>query len=169
MVGDRSRYGLFVSSLGAIVLAVAVFLPWYAAGAHPAGQSLPGVELGALSASQAMGGLSIVMLVLAALALLDALVPVVRAAGSVPDGAGGAVVLLGVVASICVLYRMVVPPAGVEHMVAMSLREGGWLALLGSLAMALGGIWPRAMPALALGEAGGGDVFAALGSWASGR
>jgi len=29
MAGARSRYGLAVSSLGAIALAVAVFLPWY--------------------------------------------------------------------------------------------------------------------------------------------
>jgi hypothetical protein len=29
MVGDRPRYGLLISALGAIVLAVSVFLPWY--------------------------------------------------------------------------------------------------------------------------------------------
>ena len=29
MAGDRSRYGLLVSALGAIVLALSVFLPWY--------------------------------------------------------------------------------------------------------------------------------------------
>jgi len=29
MAGDRPRYGLLVSALGAIVLAVSVFLPWY--------------------------------------------------------------------------------------------------------------------------------------------
>jgi hypothetical protein len=29
MTGDRPRYGLLVSAFGAVVLAVAVFLPWY--------------------------------------------------------------------------------------------------------------------------------------------
>ena len=29
MAADRSRYGLLVSALGAVLLAVAVFLPWY--------------------------------------------------------------------------------------------------------------------------------------------
>ena len=29
MAGDRPRYGLLVSALGAVVLAVSVFLPWY--------------------------------------------------------------------------------------------------------------------------------------------
>ena len=29
MAGDRARYGLLISTLGAIVLAVSVFLPWY--------------------------------------------------------------------------------------------------------------------------------------------
>ena len=38
--------------------------------------------------------MSIVLLVLAGLALLDALLPLVRA-GSVPDGAGASLVLLG--------------------------------------------------------------------------
>ena len=29
MAGDRPRYGLLISALGAILLAVSVFLPWY--------------------------------------------------------------------------------------------------------------------------------------------
>src|SRR5664280_1158818 len=29
MAGERPRYGLFVSALGAVVLAISVFLPWY--------------------------------------------------------------------------------------------------------------------------------------------
>ena len=32
MASDRSRSGALISALGAIVLAVAVFLPWYAVG-----------------------------------------------------------------------------------------------------------------------------------------
>ena len=145
MVGERSRYGLSVSALGAIVLAVSLFLPWY--GTSPvqqaAGGPLASQHLAALSGEHALRDLSIVLLALAGLAMLDALLPLVRTRAPLPGGAGGSVVLLGIVASACVLYRMVDPPASVGALPSPSLREGAWLALLGSLAMALGGMWPR--------------------------
>ena len=40
-------------------------------------------------------------------------------------------------------YRMAAPPVPAGGLVALSLREGSWLALLGSLMMVLGPIWPR--------------------------
>lgn len=116
MPGDRSRYGLFVSALGAVVLAVSVFLPWY--------------------------GLSIVLLALAALAMLDALLALARHGAPVPGGAGSSVVLLGAVAAVCAIYRMIELPAA-AGLLALSSREGAWLALLGALTMVLGGMWPR--------------------------
>jgi len=145
MVGDRSRYGLSVSAVGAIVLALSVFLPWYGASlaAHPDLGVLSHHHPAALSGQHALRDMSVVLLVLAGLAILDALVPLVRTGAPLPGGAGGSVVLLGVVASVCVLYRMVDPPAATGELMAMSLREGAWLALLGSLTMALGGMWPR--------------------------
>jgi hypothetical protein len=42
-----------------------------------------------------------------------------------------------------VIYRMAQPPVPAGGMVALSLREGSWLALLGSLMMVLGPIWPQ--------------------------
>jgi hypothetical protein len=174
MAGERSRYGLVVSALGAIVLAVSVFLPWYGvsftagglafvqqvgnqvasqfgnaalqgyvSGLHANLSGLAGRELTALSAHQALKDLNIVLLVLAALALLDALVPLARHAGGVPEGAGASVVVLGSIAVVCVAYRMVVPPKPAGDLISLSLREGAWLALLGSLTMVGGGLWPR--------------------------
>jgi hypothetical protein len=174
MSADRSRYGLLVSSVGAILLAVAVFLPWYGLSLTASGVafvqrlgdqvvaqygnaalqgylgplhanigSLAGQQLAAVSAHQVLKDLNIVLLVLAGLALLDALLPLVRAA-ALPDGAGASLVLLGSVASACVLYRMIVPPAPTGgELLSVSLREGSWLALLGSLMMLAGGLWPR--------------------------
>jgi hypothetical protein len=174
MPGDRSRYGLVASAVGAIVLAVSVFLPWYgvsftASGilfvqqvgdqvassfgnatlqsymtafhAHIGG--LAGQQFLALSAHQALKDMNIVLLVLAGLALLDALVPLARSSSPLPVGAGASVVLLGAVSAACVLYRMLVPPTPAGNLVALSLREGAWLALLGSLTMVLAGLWPR--------------------------
>ncbi len=174
MPGERSRYGLLASALGAIVLAISVFLPWYGVSLTPGGialvqqvgdhlaaqygnatlqadvgglhsevAGLAGQQVVALSAHQALKDMNILLLVLAGLALLDALVPLARSDASLPDGAGASVVLLGSVATICVLYRMIVPPTPPGGVLALSLREGAWLALLGSLTMVLAGLWPR--------------------------
>jgi hypothetical protein len=177
MSGDRSRYGLLVSALGAILLAVSVFLPWYglsftstgiafvqqvtdhlasqygnaslqaALGAqHASLSALAGHEFTAVSAHQALKNINVALLVLAFLAVLDALIPLASGGSSVPDGGGAAILLLGTLATVCIVYRMVRPPTPAGELVALSLREGAWLALLGSLAMLAGGLWPRARP-----------------------
>src|SRR6476646_3837174 len=174
MAGERSRYGLMASALGAIVLAVSVFLPWYGvsfttsgvafvqqvgdqvasqfgnatlqsyvSGLHANLSALAGHQFAALSAHQALKNLNVVLLVLAGLALLDALLPLARHAASVPEGAGASVVVLGSVAAACVVYRMAVPPTPDGGLVSLSLREGAWFALLGSLTMVGAGLWPR--------------------------
>ncbi|HEY4897682.1 MAG TPA: hypothetical protein VII01_16550 [Solirubrobacteraceae bacterium] len=196
MAGDRSRYGLAVSSLGAIVLAVSVFLPWYGisftssgialaqhmgdqvaaqygnaslqaymASLHPALSALAGQQLGAVSAHQTLHILNVVLLVIAGLALLDALLPLARSDGSMPAGAGGSVVFLGMVAAACVAYRMLMPPVPAGEVVSLSLREGSWLALLGSLAMVLGGLWPRAVPASSQSDSQVVGAWSGLSGW----
>jgi hypothetical protein len=196
MAGDRSRYGLLVSALGAIMLAVAVFLPWYGVSLTPTGISfvqqlgdqfatqfgnatlqsyvgafhgslagLAGQQLGAVSAHQVLKDSNVLLLVLAGLAMLDALFPLARAAAVVPDGAGGAVVLLGGLACACVLYRMIVPPTPAGGIVALSLREGPWLALLGSMMMVLGGVWPRTFSLSSSSSTGGVDLWSGLSGW----
>jgi hypothetical protein len=173
MVGDRSRYGLLVSALGAVLLAVSVFLPWYGlsftatgiayvqhvgdqvvaqygnaslqgylAPFHAGVSSLAGQEFAAVSAHEALKDISVVLLIISGLALLDALFPLVRTI-SLPDGAGASLALLGSVATACVLYRLIERPVPAGGLVAMSLREGTWLALLGALMLLAGGLWPR--------------------------
>jgi hypothetical protein len=195
MQANRSRYGLMVSSLGAILLIVSVFLPWYGISVTPAGASLigqvgdqfaaqfgnaalqsyvgglhgtfaslAGQRLGGVSAHQVLSHVSVVLLVLAALALLDAMLPLARAS-AVPDGAGGAVVLLGLLAGAVVVYRMVSPPTPAGNIIALSLREGAWLALMGSLMMAVGGFWPSSLPGITSAEARGTDIWASLSGW----
>jgi hypothetical protein len=185
MTNERSRYGLLVSSLGAALLATSVFLPWYRVsvteagagsvghigsqlavklgGVHGTLAAFAGQQVGALTAEQALSALSVILLVLAGLALVDALLPLIRGGGSgVPAGAGGAVVLLGVVAGACVVYRMIAPPAPAGELVALSLREGAWLSLVGATMIALGGLWPSRLPAIAPAEAFGPDIWASL-------
>jgi hypothetical protein len=185
-----------VSALGAIVLAVSVFLPWYGVSFTPGGVALvqhvgdqvasqfgnptlqtyvsglhanlaglAGHEFMALSAHQALKDLNVVLLVLAGLALLDALFPLARSAAPIPEGAGGSVVLVGSVATVCVLYRMVVPPTPAGELFTLSLREGAWLALIGSLTMVGAGLWPRFFPAAPAGETHVETVWSGLSGW----
>jgi hypothetical protein len=195
-MGDRSRYGLVVSALGAILLAVSVFLPWYgltftASGiafvqqvadqvasqygnaalqayigaAHAHLSALAGQEIAAVSAHQALKNLNIVLLVLAGLAMLDALIPLARASAAAPDGGGAAVVVLGGLATACVAYRMVNPPSPAGGLVSLSLREGAWLALLGSLAIVAGGLWPRRIRARGSSDAELERAWSSLSGW----
>jgi hypothetical protein len=187
---------LVVAALGAVVLAVSVFLPWYGvsltsaglAAAHQPGQSLAdqlggtlatayqGIvhgHLGAqeftkLSGHQALRDLSVILLVLAGLALLDALIPLTRASAGVPEGAGGSLGLLGALAAACVVFRMCFPPSPGGELLALSTREGAWLALLGALAMVTGGLWPSCHPVQRIEELGFSDPWAVLASWSRG-
>jgi hypothetical protein len=199
MAGDRSRYGLAVSAVGAVVLAVSVFLPWYGVsftstgisfvaqigdqvasqygnatlqsymnGLHPDLATLAGQQFTALSAHQTLHELNIVLLVLAGLALLDALLPLARSDAVMPAGAGGSVVVLGTIATACVLYRMVDPPTPAGGLLSLSLLEGAWLALLGSLTMVLGGLWPRAVFSPAVSEAHVRGAWSGLSGWTPG-
>jgi hypothetical protein len=146
MDAARSRYGLLVSALGASLLAVAVFLPWYSV-AHAAGAARAGAQPATASAIETVQGIGIALIVLAFLALTDALLPLARHA-RVPAGAGASLALLGGIAGAFVVYRMLDVPAPAA---AQSLRAGAWLALAGAVMIATGGFWPRVSmpPALA--------------------
>jgi hypothetical protein len=134
-----------MSALGAVGLAVAVFLPWYriSASAHVGVGASPVHALTIISTQPALADMKIFLLAIAGLAMLDALLPLLRTGAPVPGGAGGSVVLLGLVAAACALCRIVDPPALSGGEVALSLLEGPWLALMAALAMVLGGTWPR--------------------------
>jgi hypothetical protein len=107
-----------------------------------------GRELGSLSGHQALKYMSIVLLVLAALALLDSLAGLAGARpGGGSAGAGASLVLVGFVASVCVGFRLISPPDIPTGFFSISLREGGWLSLFGALLILAGGLWPRVQSA----------------------
>ncbi len=188
---DRQRYGLLVSCLGAMLLAVSVFLPWYglsftaagvalvqqlgnevaaqfgnaalqsyAASAHNHLGGLAGHPLGGVSAHQVLKHMNVLLLVVAGLGIALALVPLALSRSLLTGGDGQLLALLGGLASLCVAYRMVVPPSPVGGLIAFSLREGAWLALLGSLAMVVGGLMPRS------GAISGRRAPSVQGAWA---
>jgi hypothetical protein len=196
MAGDRPRYGLLLSAVGAIVLAVSVFLPWYGvsitadgiayiqrAGAQFAAQfgnaqlkeavgglhadlgGLAGRQVAALSAHQALTNISVVLLILAGAGILLALSTLARAE-PLPAGLhGGPIALLGALAVACVLFRLLDPPNAASSFLALSLREGAWLSLLGSLAMVAGGLLPQGLGRAAGSEPTLQDAWSKLSGW----
>jgi hypothetical protein len=199
MTGDRPRYGLLVSAFGAVVLAVAVFLPWYgvsftAAGiafAQQAGEeaaaqfgnaalqsymgeyhatlsTLAGHQITALSAHEALKDLNVVLLLLAGAAIVIALLALAGAgfsSASSPDGHRGPLALLGLLAVACVLFRIVDPPTPAGGVLALSVREGAWLALLGSAAIVVGAFLPERLPARGSSDAGLQSTWSELSGW----
>ena len=170
MVDDRAPLGLLLAALGAAVLAVAVFLPWYgvsitASGAASAQQELStvaqqygntafqtgatqvGAEFSALAGRQlatvsAHDVLKDIGPILLILAAVSLLASLLRLAGvnGLFDVGGGQIALAGGTAALFVLYRMLVPPAGQTDLVSLALSWGVWLALLGAAAIVAGGL-----------------------------
>jgi hypothetical protein len=169
MTGSRPRYGLLISACGAVALAIAVFLPWYGVSFTPHGialaeqygdeaaaqfgnatlqsymssvhasfATLAGHEFTSLSAHQALSNLGVLILILAGIACAIALLALAGVAS--PDGSRVPLALLGALTAICVLYRMVAPPSPAGELLALSLRGGAWIALLGALAMVGGSL-----------------------------
>jgi hypothetical protein len=172
MVEDRLRFGPLLSPIGAALLAVSVFLPWYsvsltAAGVASAQQALNSVaqqfgnttfeglassvgarfnafagrSVATLSAHQSLKYISVVLLTLAAIALVAGLLRVAGASESSQAG-GSQIALVGIVAILCVLFRMVERPGGQEDVLSLSLSWGSWLALASSAAIVIGALWP---------------------------
>jgi hypothetical protein len=198
-MGDsRAGYRLVVAALGAVLLAAAVFLPWYGvsftthgiafvqqAGDQAAAQygnaslksylgtfhasvaGLAGHQFLALSAHQALKQIDVVLLIVAGLGVVIALVGLAGPASSA-EANRGPLVLLGALAAALVLFRMIVlpSPAGdAQGLLALSLREGAWLALLAALAMIAGAAWPRRREAAEPSQAELESVWSRLSGW----
>lgn len=196
MAGDRPRYGLLISALGAVVLAVSVFLPWYGLSFTAAGlafaqqvgdqaasqfgnaalqsylsefhanlNSLSGHQLAALSAHQALKDMNVVLLGIAGVAIVIALMALAGVGSLSLDGHRAPLALLGILGALCVLYRMVDPPSPAGGLLALSLREGAWLALLGSAAMVVGALWPEGLGGRAVSERKLQSTWSELSGW----
>jgi hypothetical protein len=168
MVDHRAPRGPLISALGSAVLAVAMFLPWYSVSITPAGaaeaqqqfatiaqqygnanlqtmanrigaqfSSVAGHPLTTVSAHQALKDISVILLLLAGVALLASLLRL----AAVWEVGGGQIALVGFVAVLCVLFRMLVPPGAQVSLISLSLSWGSWVALAGAAAIVGGGLW----------------------------
>jgi hypothetical protein len=169
MADDRAPLGLLIAALGAAVLAVSVFLPWYgvsitASGTASAQQELTtfaeqygnptfqsgasalGAEFGSLAGRQlatvsAHDVLKDLSPLLLVLAAASLLATLLRLAGitGLLEAGGGQIALAGGTAALLVLFRMLVPPGAHLELVSLSLSWGVWVALLGAAAIVAGG------------------------------
>jgi hypothetical protein len=170
MTDDRAPLGFLIAALGAAVLAVSVFLPWYgvsitASGAASAQQELTtvaqqygnasfqsgasqiGAEFSALAGHQlatvsAHDVSKKVGWILVLLAGIAGLAALLRLAGTTGllDAGGGQIALAGGTAALFVLFRMLSRPGAQIDLVSLSLSWGIWLALLGAAAIVAGGL-----------------------------
>jgi hypothetical protein len=116
------------------------------AGLHTSLAALAGHHLATVDAHQAHATVDVVLLVLGGVAILLVLRSLLDANLAAPDLGTEPLAVLGALAALLAVYALLRPPAaaGVAHgLFATSLREGPWLALLGALAMVVGGLSPR--------------------------
>jgi hypothetical protein len=198
MSDDPPGYGPLTATASAAVLAVSIFLPWYgvsltangtayfqqvtdrvvtqwgnaalqsqlaAANAHVSG--LAGHQLTTLSGHQALKYTSVVLLVIGGVAFLLALLRLVDSP-RLPSAKGSSIVGLGVLATICVLFRMAEPPSAPGQFVeyfSLSLHYGAWLALVSSLGVLLGSVGPSMLSRRAGSTPESQSLWAGLSGW----
>jgi hypothetical protein len=194
MPGERPRYGLLVSALGAVVLAISVFLPWYGvsltshgiAFAQQVGDQVAS-QLGNATLQSYMGSLhanlaglaghellslsahqalKTLNVVLLIAGTLGCVIALFALAGTTAGEANrGSLALLGALAAAVVLYRMIELPSPSGDMFSLSLREGAWLSLLGAIAMVAGALWPVRIGGPSPRPADGQDAWSQLSGW----
>jgi hypothetical protein len=149
--------GLLISALGAAVLAVSMFLPWYSISVTPAGAAAAqqqfatvaqqfgnanlqtmanqiGAEFNSVSGRPlatvtAHQALKDVSKIVLLLAGIALLASLLQLADVVEVG-GGQIALVGFAAVLCVLFRMLSLPGASTDLIALSLSWGSWVALV---------------------------------------
>jgi uncharacterized membrane protein (Fun14 family) len=168
MVENQAPRGLLISALGAAVLAVSMFLPWYSVSITPSGAAAAQQEFAAvaqqygnadlqtmadrigarfgsvagrsLATVSAHQALKNVSKIVLLLAGIALLASLLELGGVVEIG-GAQIALVGFAALLCVLYRMLSPPGADTEFLSLSLSWGSWLALVSAAAIVGGALW----------------------------
>jgi hypothetical protein len=198
MSDDRPGYGPLVATASSAMLAVSVFLPWYGVSLTAGGAAyfqqvtdnvvaqwgnaalqsqlgaanarvggLAGQQLATLSGHQALKYTSTILLLLGGVAFLVALLRLVDSPG-LPSVKGSSMVGLGILATICVLFRMGEPPSAPGQFAeyfSVSLHYGAWLALVSSLGMVFGSLGPRTVSPRAGSQPESQKLWTELSGW----
>ena len=171
MVDNRPPLGLLVSALGAAVLAVSMFLPWYSISITPSGAAAAqqqfatvahqygnanlqtmanqiGAQFGSVAGRpiatvSAHQALKDISKILLLLAGVALLASLLQLA-DVAEVGGGQIALVGFAVALCVLFRMLSPPGTQSGLISLSLSWGSLVALAAAAAIVGGGLWPSA-------------------------
>jgi len=131
----RLRAGEWIAGISGLVLLVALFLPWY------------GDDAGSRTGWQSLGALDVVLAVVALAALAIPVVTAVQRAPAVPLAHESLTVLVGLLALVLVLIRVLNMPDWAAE------REWGlWLGLAGTLGIVVGGLTAMRDERLTRGE-----------------
>lgn len=168
---SRLRFGDMIAGVAGLVLFISLFIEWYSASVKTGFGSIGNVSVG----GNAWDALGLIPILLTLCALVAIGVAVMRALGNVPRLAitpGMAVLAAGALATLLVLFRILVVPDGGAASSGLVKVDFGrsigiFLALLAALAMLVGGwlTWgeegkPRPGSAGAGAGAGGGPLGA---------
>lgn len=126
--------------------------------------ALAGHQLATLSAAQTLHQIHIILLILAAGTFVAALLPLVDASQA-SAASGDRIALLGLAATVCVLFRMVARPLAQEEILSLSLAWGAWLALLSSLAIVVGGLISRGEGGASYSASADGKTWDSFSGW----
>jgi hypothetical protein len=165
---------LAVTAAGGILTAISVYQPWYGIGFTPAALSFAQQQLSALpglaplgqrlnaaapafnghpvadlSAHQSLHVISVLLLVIAGVAIAASLVALAGARPQLPSDSGGLLTAIGVLGGALAVFRMIVPPNPAPELITMSLRPGALMSLAGCAAIAGGSWWAGRTPAAA--------------------
>jgi hypothetical protein len=195
MATDRSPIRWLMSALGAIVLVVSVFLPWYGVSLTAQGVALVQQvqteqvqmfgnaalqgELGSLHAR--VGGLagqqlgtitahqafSTIGVVLLVIGGLGILIALLPLARESSPGFDAIGSWLALLGAVAAVCVLyrMAVRPTESEELSLPLREGAWLALIGSLAMVAGGLWPRRLHAASASQAALEDTWSGLSGW----
>ncbi|MFL5907389.1 MAG: hypothetical protein ACJ75Z_07325 [Solirubrobacterales bacterium] len=129
------RRGELVGAVSGLGLLVVSFLPWYSAGGEDA------------TAWQAFSVIDLVLAAAAIVALSVGIVAVFHISVSYPVAGSTVAAGIGIVAMICIVYRLIDPPGSGD----VSREVGAWLGLAAAAGVAWGGHLgmqePRTAPA----------------------
>jgi hypothetical protein len=195
MVENRLRAGPFAATVGAALLALSVFQPWYTlrltpAGANSARQALNSVALQFGNAAfqdqahsvgdgfSALAGHQLatlsaeqslhdihIILLIFAAGAFVAALLALVDASQASRASSNRIALFGLAATVCVLFRMVARPLAQEEILSLSLAWGVWLALASSLAIVAGGLISRGEGGANHSEAAQPDTWDSLSGW----
>ncbi|HTB70007.1 MAG TPA: hypothetical protein VK707_03410 [Solirubrobacteraceae bacterium] len=126
---------------------------------------LAGHEFTSLSAHQALTTMNVVLLILAGLGCAIALLALAGPVAASSDANRLPLAVLGFIAGVCIIFRMVDPPTPEGGFLVLSLREGAWFALLGSIAMILGALWPTRSAAVGATPESSQAIWTQLSGW----